>query len=71
MQIHAKQAVGMCKFCKQRAANAFVNIDLFHSYHDYIFYKITQLSMKCQHNPYLEDIKNSIIGRKLGKFQKA
>ena len=36
MQIHvkyyAKQAVGMGKFCKQRAANAFVNLDLFHSY---------------------------------------
>ena len=28
-------------------------------------------NMKCQHNPYLESIKTSIIGRKLGKYQKA
>ena len=61
----------MCKFCKQRAANAFVNLDLFHSYHDYFLQNYTVKSMKCQHNPYLESIKTSIIGRKLGKFQKA
>ena len=57
MQIHvkyyAKQAVGMCKLCKQRAANAFVNPDLFHSYHDYFLQNYTIKSMKCQHNPYL------------------
>ena len=34
-QVTCQEAVGMCKFCKQRAANAFVNLDLFHSYHDY------------------------------------
>ena len=75
MQIHvkyyAKQAVGMCRFCKKRAANAFVNLDLFHSYHDYFLQNYTVKSMKCQHNPYLESIKTSIIGRKIGKFQKA
>ena len=73
MQIHVKQyvkqAVGMCKFCKQRAANAFVNLS--HSYHDYFLQNYTIKSMKCQNNPYLESIKTSIIGRKLGKFQKA
>ena len=62
-QVYAKQAVGMHKFCKQRAANAFVNLDLFRSYHDYF---LQNYRIKCQHNPYLE----SIIGRKLGKFQK-
>ena len=56
------------QICKQRAANAFVNLDLFHSYHDYFLQNYT---IKCQHNPYLESIKTSIIGRKLGKFQKA
>ena len=30
----SKHAVGMCKFYKQRAPNAFVNLDLFYSYHD-------------------------------------
>ena len=44
----------MCKFCKQRAANAFVNLDLFHSYHDYFLQNYT---IKCQHNQYLESIK--------------
>ena len=72
MQMHvkqyAKQAVGMCKFCKQRAANVFVNLDLFHSYHNHFLQNYT---IKCQDNPYLESIKTSIIGRKLGKFQKA
>ena len=62
------QAVGMCKFCKQRAANAFVNLDLFHFYHDYFLQNYTIKSMKYQHNPYLESIKTSIIGIKLGKF---
>ena len=66
-----KQAVGMFKFCKQRAANAFVNLDLFHSYHDYFLQNYTIKSIKCQNNPYLESIKTSIIGKKLGKFQKA
>ena len=47
----------MCKFCKQRAANAFVNLDLFHSYHDYFLQNYTIKRMKCQHNPYLESIK--------------
>ena len=69
MQIHVKQAVGMCKFCKQRATNTFVNLDLFHSYHDYFLQNYTIKSMKCQHNPCQESIKTSIIGRKLGKFQ--
>ena len=64
-------SIGMCKFCKQRAANAFVNLDLFHSHHDYFLQNYTIKGMKCQHNPYLESIKTSIIGRKLGKFQKA
>ena len=35
VKYYAKQsssAVGMCQFCKQRVANAFVIIDLFHSY---------------------------------------
>ena len=45
MQIHvkeyAKQAVGMCNFCKQRGANAFVNLYLFHSYHDYFVQNYT------------------------------
>ena len=59
------------QICKQRAANAFVNLDLFHSYHDHFLQNYTIKSMKCQHNPYLESIKTSIIGRKLGKFQKA
>ena len=27
--------------------------------------------MKCQRNPYLENIKTSIVGRKLGKYQNA
>ena len=60
-------------FCKQRAANAFVNLNLnqFHSYHDYFLQNYTIKSLKCQHNPYLESIKTSTIGRKLGKFQKA
>ena len=75
IQIHVKQytkqAVGMCKFCKQRAANAFVNLDLFYSYHDYFLQNYTIKNIKCQHNPYLESIKTSIIGGKLGKFQKA
>ena len=66
-----KQAVGMCKFCKQTAANALVNLDLFHYYHDSFLQNYTIKSMKCQHNPYLECIQTSIIGRKLGKFQKA
>ena len=48
---YAKQAVGMCKFCKQRAANAFVNLDLFHSFHDYFLQDHAIKSMKCQHNP--------------------
>ena len=58
MQIHVKkyakqlQPVGMCKFCKQRAANAFVNLDLFYSHHGYFL----QNCMKCQHSPYLESI---------------
>ena len=66
-----KQAVGMCKFFKQRAANAFVNPDLFHSYHDYFLQNYTIKSIKCQHNPYLGSIKTSIMGKKLGKFQNA
>ena len=66
-----KQAVGMCKLYKQREADAFVNLDLFHSYHDYFLQNYTIKSMKCQHNPYLESIKTSILARKLGKFQKA
>ena len=58
----------MCKFCKQRAANVFVNLDLFHSYHNHFLQNYT---IKCQDNPYLESVRTSIIGRKLGKFQKA
>ena len=29
------------QICKQRAANAFVNLDLFHSYHDYFLQNYT------------------------------
>ena len=57
----------MCKFCKQRAVNAFVNLDLFHSYHNYFLQNYAIKSMKCQHITYLESIQTSIIGRKLGK----
>ena len=37
---------------------------------DYFLQNYTIKSMKCQHNPYLESIKTSIIGRKLGNSKK-
>ena len=49
----------------------FVILDLFHSYHDYFLQNCTIKIMKCQHNPYLDSIKTSMVDRKLGKFQKA
>ena len=61
----------MCKFCKQRAANAFVNLDLFHSYHDYFLQNYIVKSMKCQHNPYLESIKTSHNRQKIREIPKS
>ena len=61
----------MRKFCKQRVANGFVNLDLFHSYHDYCLQNYTIKSMKCQHNPYLESIKTSIIRQKIREIPKS
>ena len=65
----------MCKFCKQRTANTFVNLDLFYSYHDCFLQNYTIKSMKCQHNPYLESIRTRIIAenyreipKSIGKF---
>ena len=60
-----RQAVGMWQFC------TFVIVDLQYITIMIIFYKITLKSIKNQHDLYLESIKTSIIGRKLGKFQKA
>ena len=40
-EVICQQAVGMCKFCKQRAANAFINLNLFHSYQGYFLQNYT------------------------------
>ena len=43
----------------------------FYSYHDHFMQEYTIININCQHNVYIGSIKMNVIGRKLGKCQKA